>query len=92
MGHVEYSLWNSEANNNTLTLTSASVLGQVKDTEIYTSLTHTNEQSLTKIPGVEIFQFHAPLLYINVDHFQEALFKATVTPSTSITGMGTSTN
>lgn len=33
---------------------------------------------------MKIFQFHAPLIYVNVDHFQSSLFKATANPATCV--------
>ncbi|XP_066925900.1 prestin-like isoform X1 [Clytia hemisphaerica] len=56
---------------------SSSLMGNIKDTEIYTTI---GIEPANEMPGIKIFRFHAPLFYANTEFFQKTLYKATVSP------------
>jgi len=60
---------------------SFSMLKNLKTTEIFMNGSH---DQLVEYPGIKIFQFCAPLIYANVEFFQEQLYKHTVDPDTCV--------
>ncbi|XP_069754878.1 sulfate transporter isoform X2 [Narcine bancroftii] len=53
----------------------ATVLGQLKGTEIYEDLR--KYKNLQDLPGIKIFRFEAPLYYANKELFKKSLYKQT---------------